>query len=58
MLIGDDDDIYEDDDDEYDYYPEPYECECGEVEYYCELCGFHGHDCPLDREESDADSDG
>lgn len=41
----------EDYDDEYT--PEPYVCECGHVDYWCEYCGYHGHDCPLDAEEED-----
>lgn len=40
-----DDDGWDDD----DYYypdPDPVECpDCGYVEYWCELCGYHGHDC-------------
>ena len=24
---------------------------CGFVDYWCEYCGFHGHDCPKDGAE-------
>lgn len=30
-----------------DYYSDAEECwDCGFVDYGCELCGYHGHDCP------------
>jgi hypothetical protein len=43
---------FDDDYEEDDYYePEPDVCsECGYVDYWCELCGFHGHRCEKDGE--------
>jgi len=38
-------------DDEEFFYIEPSVCECGYVDDWCEYCGFHGHECPLDTEE-------
>lgn len=33
---------------EEDHYdPGPWICkDCGYVDQYCEMCGYHGHDCP------------
>lgn len=45
-LVGDaypDDPFPEDD----EYWPDPSVCdECGHVDYWCDICGYHGHDCP------------
>lgn len=35
-----------DDESEEDYWPEAEECQtCGFVDYWCDLCGYHGHTC-------------
>lgn len=35
-----------------EYWPEPSECGvCGYVDYWCDMCGYHGHDCPEDGDE-------
>lgn len=39
---------YDEDWYEFEFEPEIAECECGFVDYECELCGFHGHDCPME----------
>lgn len=48
----DDRDPAEDAEESEEYWPEPSQCdECGYVDYWCELCGYHGHDCPEDGNE-------
>lgn len=33
-------------DEEDEYWPEPDVCpDCGFEDYWCELCGYHGHEC-------------
>lgn len=39
---------------EDEYWSDEEECStCGYVDSWCDMCGFHGHECPGDEKEEE-----